>query len=207
MSGRSMNIDQKRTTAPVWTNDFLSRDHLIPGGTKLDAAQFLADDGTRVTVGAGGAASGATSVPVAALTNLIPNGTVIDFGSNKFARLTAAAASGATSLTVAALGVALIASDTAIYAGTHSRAVPSGTVIGRTLAERNASTGMGPADAADDEIYILAFEVDDPTVIADAVLVRHNVVIKENFLPGWSGLAAGVQTAVRARYRCIRGAE
>lgn len=207
MSGRSMNVDPTRITAPVWTNDFLSRDHLIPGGAKLDAAQFLADDGTRVTVGAAGALAGATTVPVAALTNPIPNGTVIDMGTNKFLRLTAAAAAGATSLTVAALGVALVSGDTGIYPGVNTRAVPSGTVIGRTLAERDASTGFGPAAAADDEIYILAFDIDDPTVVADAVLVRHNAVIKENFLPGWSALASGVQDAVRARYRCMRGAE
>lgn len=204
---RAMNIGTTRMTSPVWTNDFLSRDHLIPGGAKLDAAQFYADDAVVVTVGAAGALAAATSVPVDALSGPIPSGTIIHLGTNKFIKLSADAAAGATSLATVAIPTALVDNDTGIYPGVNTPAVPSGTVVGRTIAERDASDGFGPADAADDEIYIIAFDVDDPSVIPDITLVRHNAVIKENFLPGWATLASGVQDAVRLAYRCIRGAE
>ncbi|MFN2511992.1 MAG: hypothetical protein ABR568_11180 [Pyrinomonadaceae bacterium] len=64
-----------------------------------------------ITVGAAGAAAGATTVPVGALTQAIPSGTVLDFGGGKTARLTASAAVGATSLTVSALTTALVAGN------------------------------------------------------------------------------------------------
>ena len=70
-----------------------------------------------VTVGAGGAAQGATSVPVTALTGAIPSGAKLTFTGGKVATLTAAAAASATSLTVAALAQALVASDVATYDG------------------------------------------------------------------------------------------
>lgn len=65
-----------------------------------------------VTVGTGGAAAAATTVPVVALTKSMPAGTVVEFGTRvKIATLTAAAAVGATSLTVSALPAALTAGD------------------------------------------------------------------------------------------------
>lgn len=70
-----------------------------------------------VTVGVGGAAAAATSVPVTALTKSMPVGTVLEFGTRaKIATLTAAAAVGATSITVSALPNALTAADVA-YSG------------------------------------------------------------------------------------------
>lgn len=66
----------------------------------------------KVTVGGTGAAAGATTVTVTALTKSIPAGTVIEFGTRaKTATLTAAAAVGATSLTVSALPAALAVGD------------------------------------------------------------------------------------------------
>ena len=40
---------------PVWAGDFLDREHLVPGGAKVDATQFNATDAVIVTVGAAGA--------------------------------------------------------------------------------------------------------------------------------------------------------
>jgi hypothetical protein len=85
--------------------------------------------------------------------------------------------------------------------------VPSGTALGRTLAERNAGTGFGPADAADDEIFLLALDVTDALVNNDCELYRPGRIVKENFLPGFGGLAAGVITALRDLYVMTRGAE
>lgn len=207
MPGRDQTILGPTRTSPVWTNDFLDRDHLIPGGAKADAAQFFAADAVLVTVAPAGAAAAATSVPVLALPGAIPNGTLLDFGTNKFARLTAAAAAGAVTLTVAAIPTALVSLDTARYAGLKPKALQAGTAVGRTIAERDTSTPYGPAAAADDEVLIVAFDVSDLSRVNDIELVRPNVVLKENFLPGFATLAAGVVTKIRDKYVCIRGSE
>lgn len=192
-------------SSPVWCADYLSRDHLIPAPAKLDAAQFRTTDGVLVTVTTA-AAQGATSITVAALSGPIPSGTVIDFGAAKFARLTAAAVAGATTLTVAALPTALAGNETATYIGTTAvKYIKSGTLVGRTFTERDAGTGFGPAASSDDEIYLLAFDVIDAADNADCELVRHNTVVKENFLPNWSTLGTTAQGLIRARYRCITG--
>lgn len=194
--------------SPEWMADFGSRESLIPGGAKLDVAQFIGTDGVLVTA-SGPAATGATAIPVAALSGALPVGAVLFFTGGTRAVLTAAAAAAATSITVSPLPrLANIANgDTAIYAGFSLKFVPSGTVIGRTLAERNAGTGYGLAAAADDEIYILAFDVTDASIDNDAVLYRHGRVVKENFLPGFAGLAGGLVTVLRTLYQMQRGAE
>jgi len=85
----------------------------IPGNAKIE---YTADQtGVTVTVGTGGAAIGATTVPVTALSAALPSGTVLSFGGSKVAVLTAAAAAAAVSLTVQALPVALVAGDIALY--------------------------------------------------------------------------------------------
>lgn len=194
-------------TSPAWAGDFMGREHLVPGGARLDPTQFFAPDSVVATVGVAGAAQGATSVPVAALSGAIPNGTVLDFGGAKFARLTAAAAAGATSLTVAALPTALVSTDAARYAGITQKTVPSGTLLGRTIAERDAGTGYGPWATSDDEVYLLAFDVTDFSINPDCDLYRNFSIVKENFLPGWTTLwTTNMKTALRAAYRCTIGA-
>ena len=154
------------------------------------------------------AAVSATSLAVAALSGAIPNGTLLHFGeSGEMARLTAAAAVGATSLTVEAIPNALESGDTARYAGsgTKKKVVPNGTVVGRTISERDAGTGYGPAVSSDDEIYILVHDVTDADANNDCDLYRWGSLVKENFLPNWSTLAGALQTAIRAKYQCTKG--
>ncbi len=209
MAGRSMNTSGPTLQSPVWAADYGSRDHLVPGGAKVDPAQFAGDTGTFVVVGVAGAAGGATTVPVAALKSAIPSGTVLSFGGAKFARLTAAAAVGATSITVAALPTALVSTDTAEYIGTDAavKRILSGTLLGRTFTERDASTPLGPLAVGDEEVFILYHDIDDAAIIADAELYRPGSIVKENFLPDFSGQVAGVKALVRAAYICVRGAE
>jgi hypothetical protein len=85
--------------------------------------------------------------------------------------------------------------------------IPSGTVIGRTYAERDAHTPMGPAADTDDEVFIIAFDVTDANVNDDVEVTRHNagLQVKENFLPGFSSLSAAVKAKVRASYVCTIG--
>lgn len=124
--------------SPEWMGDFGSRDHLVPGGVKVNAADagFVADANGR-------------------------------------------------------------------------KPIPSGTILGRTIAERDAGTGYGPAAATDpaSEIFILAFDISDALKNDDAELYRPGSIVKENFLPGFGGLVAGVVTILRDRYILTHGAE
>jgi hypothetical protein len=174
----------------------------------VDPAQFFGEDAVVVDVGAAGAAGGATTVPVSpALTGPIPSGTVLDFGGAKFAVLTAAAATGATSLTVRALPTALVDADRTTYPGIKPKTIRGGQLVGRTYAERDAGTPFGVAADADDEVYIVAFDVSDLTRVAEIELVRPNTTIKENFLPGWTALSVALKAKVRDKYVTMRGAE
>lgn len=86
--------------------------------------------------------------------------------------------------------------------------IPSGTVIGRTRAERTAGTPMGPAADTDEEFYIIAFDVTDALRNDDVELVKPGAgfTVKENFLPtALTSLSATVQAAIRARYYCTVG--
>ena len=121
-------------TAPIWAGDFLNREHLVPGGAKVDPAGFAAD-------------------------------------ANGF------------------------------------KPIPSGTPIGRTYAERDAGTAFGPADAADDEVYLVAFAVRDALRNNDVELYRHNSIVKENFLPNFAGIAAGVIAKIRSLYSTTKGVQ
>ncbi len=194
-------------SAAAWAGDFFDREHLIPGGAKLDASQFLATDGVTVTTTAEALAD-ATSISVSALAGAIPNGTMLYFGQSKeFAMLTSAAAAGATSLAVQALPSTIESGDSATYAGTTGiKRVVSGTAIGRTYTERDAGTGFGPAASADDEIYLLAFDVTDASVNPDIEIYRPGSIVKETFVLNWSSLASGVKSALRSKYVCTTGA-
>lgn len=195
-------------TSPAWAGDILDREHLLPGGARVDPAQFYDTDAVIVTT-TGAAAADATSISVAALSGPIPNGTILYFGESKeFAMLTAAAAAGATSLTVQALPAAIESGDIATYpgAGNQLKTIPAGTVIGRTYAERDSGTAFGPAGASDDEVLIVAFDVTDADVNADVELYRPGSIVKENLLPNFSSLAAGVVSKIRAAYVTTKGA-
>lgn len=203
---RIVDTTANTLSSPVWAADFLNREHLIPGGAKLNTSQFYAVDSVLVTMAASALAA-ATSLTVVALTGPLPNGTLLDFGTNKFARLTAAAAAGATTLTVAAIPTALSGSETARYAGVGAKNVPSGTLLGRTIAERDAGTGFGPWATSDDEVYLLAFDVTDFSVNSDCELYRNDSIVKENLLPSWAtDWTSNMKTALRGAYKCTSGA-
>lgn len=202
-----MEFSSNTLTQPAWAGECLGTYTLIPAGAKLDPAQFDFDDAVTVTVGAAGAAVDDTTVPVDALSGKIPSGTVLDFGGDKFATLTADAAAGATSITVRALVTALVDDDTATYAGSTGRKpVKSGTLVGRTFAERAAGTAFGPAAVAtDEEIYLIAFDVVDLLHENNAELYRHNCVVKENLLPDWATYTADEKAKIRELYQTVTG--
>lgn len=199
-----MTWNANELTAPTWAGDFFSREHLLPGGAKLHAASFLREDAVVVTTTAEAAATD-TSIAVEALSGPIPSGTVLVFGAGEFAKLTAAAAAGAETLTVEALPATIEDGDTATYSGVGDYAVRSGTLVGRTYAERAAGTAFGPWAANDDEAYLVVYDVPDVTANNDVELYRHGSLVKENLLPGFDDLAADALAAIRAAYQTTRG--
>jgi hypothetical protein len=192
-------------TAPRWAGDWLDREHMLPGGAKLLASAFAREDAVVVTLD-GSADVGATSLTVDALSGAIPSGTLLHFGSGEFARLTAAAAADDTDLTVEAIPVALEDGDSATYAGMETYAVRSGTLVGRTFAERAAGTAFGPHAENDDEVYLVVYDVLDVSVNNDVELYRPGSIVKENFLPNFADWSAADLAALRATYTTTRGA-
>lgn len=302
-----------RFTHPVWAKDYLDREHVVPGGARIDPAQFTRDGAVQVSINAGAAANevqvltvtgspaggtftitfsgqttgaiaynasaatvlaalialsnigtgnvtvtgsaggawtvtfvgdladtnvaamtttssltggtspavsvatntagnlgttviGATTMTVDALSAKIPAGTILRFSDGSFAYVTSDAAASATSITVEALGYAIPDNATAWYMGTGMVYVRSGTAIGRTYAERDAGTAFGPAGDADDEIYLLVYDIDDALMEADADLYRWGSLVDEAHLPGWSDLSSTVKAYIRSKYQCMRGA-
>lgn len=183
---------------------------LVPGGGHLNALAFTSSsNATPVTLTAAAAAA-ATSITVSAIASPIPSGTILDFvGAGKFAKLTAAAAKGATTLTVEALPQALVVNDVAYYsAKSDILYIQSGTLVGRTYAERDAGIGYGPADVAtDEEIHLLMFEVHNALTDNECELYmsRGANVVYVNFLPGWATLPTATKTWIRGAYTCLTG--
>jgi hypothetical protein len=206
MTRSMLNTSIPSYGSPRWAGDYMHPEHLVPAGGRLDATSFTAYDAVIVNVGAAGALATATTVPVDALSGPIPKGTVLYFGGQKVAVLSADAAKGATSIAVNALPTALVDADVTTYAGIGLRNVESGTPIGRTYAESAAGTAYGLADAADDEIWLLAFDISNAIGEVDCTLYRGNSVVYENFLPAnYQNAASGVKTKVRAKYIVQQG--
>jgi hypothetical protein len=195
---------------PMWMGDFSSRDHILPVPAKLDPAQFSDRAGISVAVTAS-ASQNATSVTVTALTVpptaaaslvstgtvVIPKGSLINFGGAKVAVLSADAKVGDTTLSVQALPTALAGTETATFSRYGTIFLPSGILLGRTYAERDAGTAFGPAATTDDEIFLMAFDVPNALNNNDCELYRHHSLVKENYLPDWTTLstaASEVQT-------------
>lgn len=117
----------------------------VDGGHTIDwpnvPEDFRQKPGQTVTVGAGGAAGGAVTVPVEALKRAITAGTTLSFGGAKFARVNAPAAAGAVSVSVDALPTALVAGDKAVIPGEGPKSIPAWTAMGAGAA---ANGGNGP---------------------------------------------------------------
>lgn len=119
-------------------------------GRKVDWNQvpdtYRDTPGFDVTIGAGGALAGATTVPVTALSAPLPAGsrlilTGASAGDIQF-RTSAAAAAGATELTTEALPEAVTAADVYAWGGSGNKKLPHGEPI-----QEDPTTGLVfPAD-------------------------------------------------------------
>lgn len=213
MAGRFISTNWTGAGRPRWAADFRSRDHLVPGGVRLDSASF-ARDAWLVTLTAA-AAAGATTLAVAALPRKVEAGTILYFGTaGQIARVNADAAAGATTLAVDAIPTALALGAVArveYYTNAYGdvergkKFIPSGTAVVKNAANdlyRRATTGDAAA-----AVFLTAFDVEDADDNPDAVLYRPGSVVKGNLLPGGgiNALVADVQTALRSRYVVMMG--
>lgn len=203
-----VTINANTLTPPRWAADFLGPASLVPGGAKVVEAEFLTTDYT-VTINQADVAEGDTSITVEALDVAIPSGTVLDFGAHttgdiSMVAITAAdAAAAATSITTVELGHAIEDDAEATFTvDAANNTILSGTLIGRTYAERAAGTAFGPVatDGSDDEIFVVAFDVTDMTNNDDVELYRHGSAVYEDLLPEWADLTSAVKTDLRAAY-------
>lgn len=146
------NVGYQKNIRPGFLGDVLSREHLLPGGAKIDAAAFNSADAITAAVGAGGAAIGATSVPTAALTAIIPANTILNFGTLAPVVATvgvAGAAQGATSVPVAALSGPIPTGTVLDFGGAKFAVLTANAAAGATaLAVRALPTALVSGDAA-----------------------------------------------------------
>jgi hypothetical protein len=195
---------------PAFAAEPFEAGKLIPGGVRLNAIEFPYSDGQLLTLAAGAVVAG-VGVALAlteALKHDIPVGYVLNFGAGEFATVKAIARKGETTLTVD-LAANIEGGETAQYMGVSGRKpIGSGILVGRTYAERDAGQPFGVADlATDDEIYLLAFGVEDAVIKPDATLLRHRTLIYEDKLPGWATMSAIQKAVIRDRYDCRLSAE
>jgi hypothetical protein len=210
-----MSSTYARIGTPNWLGQQYDADILIPGGGQVTASLFPGLDAIRV-VSPAGAAAAATSIPITALTlsadgsplavgqRAIPTGALVDFGGAKLAITTAPVIRDAVSIAVRALPTAIAANDIGNYMGVGRRTVPSGTLVGRTIAERDAGGHFEPWTAGDEEVFLTLWDA-DLSMGEEVALLRPNTIIKENYIPGFAAMSAPAKAAIRARYQCILG--
>lgn len=175
----------------------------------LVGEEFRDTPGGIVTVGVAGAAQSATSVPVLALISAIKAGTVLWFGTNKYAEVTTDAAAGATSLVTLAIPTALVSGDKATVAGSGKKTIRAGTVmhinttgnVGRMIPYASAGTPVASGLIATTAIEDVGGPfMHNQSLTGFGLLVGG--VIFENLLPEATGtpkvLASGVKTSLAA---------
>lgn len=90
------------------------------------------------------------------------------------------------------------------WVGLTGNVVPAGTLVGRTNAEKLAGADFAVAADTDDEIFIVADDVDLDRETG-CNLVRHNSLIKYDFLPTFAGSSATVKGKLHEQYTLIKG--
>ena len=183
-----------RTTHYLTRLPFVVDPHSIvrDDGRQIDWDQvppdtYATSTGVTATVGAAGAAQGATSIPVAALAGPIPSGVTLKFtGADEFATLTAPAATGATSLTVAALVNALESGDAATYRTNYGkRVIAAGTVMSELTSGKIVPRAITTATATC--ILETAAEEGSPSDALSGYGVIIGGALYENMLPEATG--------------------
>ena len=190
--------------SPAFVADFLTREHVLPGGAHLNAQAFPRVDNVAVDTTAA-AQAGDTTLSVEALPAPLAAGTGMVAGS-VVVRLNQAAPAGATTLHVDPLGAPVALGASVLYRGHGRIQVLAGTLVGRTAAQAAAREGLAPADVeAHDELFLTVHDVRDAEANADVALVRPGTLLRENMLPGWESRPESEKAAIRERYQTTHG--
>ena len=209
----NVNLHGPTIGPPQWAADGTGAEYLMRGPFKVTAAAFPTLDAVTVKLN-GAAAAAATSLTVDALTGAVLAGTVLLFPNanpllpGAIAVVAADAAATDTAISVVALEKAIADNAEAVVNGSGKRAIRSGTVVGRTIAERDAGTGFGQPASTDDEIRIVAFDIVDADANNDCELYKPGSLVYENFLANIAFVAAtsALLDKLRATYICTLGA-
>lgn len=200
----------RKTTSPSRPPAVVDPDSLIrTQGRQVDWALVTnryRQGAVAVVVGAAGAAQGATSIPVAALSGAIPGGTLLDFGGAKFARVTSAgAAAGATSVPVAAIPTALVQDDTAWTGGTGGKFIPALTVMVELSSGKTVPRAIRPgAETAQFMIETDAAEDQRSNALTGFGHLAGGEFF-ENLLPDATGSPAVLPSAYKTELRAFGG--
>lgn len=186
------NVSFARTSHNLSKPPFVVDDHSIMRDTGRQIDWSLLDErfqhgSQTVEVDTGGAAIGATTIPVLALSKAIPKFTVLRFSVDEFARLTADAAAGATSIAVEALVTAVEAGDKAYTGGSGGKAVPAGEEMDLLASGKIVPSSLGTAGVT---CYGLLMTRADEDSRSDSI-TGYGVItqgqIYENLLPNATG--------------------
>lgn len=145
---------QRTTTYPTRQNFVVDPNSIVrSSGRQVDwskVSNLFKPGSFNVVVGAAGAPAGATSVPVAALQDRIPAGTVLDFGVDNFTvTMNAAALAAATSITVLALPGPVQAGQILDFGAAKFARVATDTAAGATAIPVDAlPTALAGAETA-----------------------------------------------------------
>ena len=202
--GRTTTRSGPWSSAPECFGDPVNADTSVSGGARVDSAQFPRADRVAVTVD-GAVLAGVKQITVDALLGPIPAGKLI-YIAGVAVRTRLAAGTGATTIYTQPLEAPLADNAAGEYMGSGRIELLKGTVLGRSIAERNAGTGFGPAVVGDDEIYLLARYIPDAADIDDVSLYRHVFQVYENFLPGIATMDQALLTKLRGLYTMLTGA-
>jgi hypothetical protein len=194
------------TNDVIFLGEALNYNTLMPHGAKYDPQLLIAVDRAVMTV-SGALAIGATKIVlVAKILNStgIPSGTTLTFGATQVVT-SAWTSPDSKEILVFPIPAAIADATVCTYAGIGARPLYAGTLVGRTYAQRDAGVMFHNAVDADEEIYIVAFDIPDALRTNEISLIRPQTRIKENRLPGFSSLSATLKTKVRTLYQCYRG--
>ena len=190
----------KQRTHPVWAGDFSGREHNLAGGAQADLADFTPDPVAQTTAAAAAAGDEQVTLTAAFGVALKEGDRIYDAAGPQSVIVAADVAADATVVAVRPLKKAIAAGASLAAVPVRKVAVPSGTLVGRTFAERAAGAGFGPADAADDEVYLVLFGSVDVELEPDIELYRLGSLVYENLLPEWGTMGAALQALVREKY-------
>jgi hypothetical protein len=196
------------SVTPAWAGDMLDREHLLAGGSMLDKAGFRALYAFQKSITADVAAGG-TSVTLASphAVPFIPKGSVLyNSVDSQIITLAEDSVAGDTVLEVEPLLAAVATATALLIYAPDKITVPSGTLVGRTYAERDAGTLFGVAAHTDDEFYIAAFDVTDILTNNEVDLYRPGSLVYENMLPGYGTFTSNIKTKLRAVYQTTKTA-